>query len=158
MESGKILRLKAACEDDCILVWKWVNDPDVRAVSFCSEPIFWKHHVQWFKSKIIDPHCLLYIGINSNNVPIGQIRYDIKSNEAVVSISINHNFRNQGYGSRLIALGCKQLFHDSLITKINAYIKLNNQASIRSFCKAGFQSRRKIILQGQQAIYLVLDK
>ena len=49
---SKMLSLRQVREDDCRLLWEWANDPEVRAVSFLSEPILWDQHVQWFKSKI----------------------------------------------------------------------------------------------------------
>ena len=153
---GKILRLRLVREDDCKLLWEWVNDPEARAVSFSSAPIPWEHHVQWFKVKL---NCIFYIAINKNDVSIGQVRYDIESDEAVVSISIDRKFRNQGYGSNLIELASQKLFHDlDVITRINAYIKPGNQASIRAFVKAGFQSIGTTTVHGNQAIRLVIDR
>ncbi|MBL1198519.1 MAG: UDP-2,4-diacetamido-2,4,6-trideoxy-beta-L-altropyranose hydrolase [Nostoc sp. GBBB01] len=151
-------QLRSVRQDDCQLLWEWSNAPEVRAVSFSSKPILWEDHIQWFKSKLINPNCIFYIAINNNNIPIGQIRYDIENYEATVSISIDPKFRNQGYGSRLIKLGCKQLFSNFDITRINAYIKPNNQVSIKAFFKAGFQSMGISIIQGYQAILLIVDK
>ncbi|MHC5936951.1 UDP-2,4-diacetamido-2,4,6-trideoxy-beta-L-altropyranose hydrolase [Nostoc sp.] len=151
-------QLRSVQQNDCRLLWEWSNAPEVRAVSFSSKSILWEHHVQWFKSKLINPNCIFYIAINKNDVPIGQIRYDIKNHEATVSMSIDPKFRNQNYGSSLIKLACKQIFYDSDITRINAYIKPSNQASIRAFSKAGFQSMGINTLQGHQAILLIIDK
>ncbi|PHM11052.1 UDP-2,4-diacetamido-2,4,6-trideoxy-beta-L-altropyranose hydrolase [Nostoc sp. 'Peltigera malacea cyanobiont' DB3992] len=151
-------QLRSVQQDDCWLLWEWSNAPEVRAVSFSSKSILWENHVQWFKSKLTNPNCIFYIAINNNNVPIGQIRYDIENYEATVSMSIAPKFRNQGYGTSLIKLACKQLFSDSDITRINAYIKPNNQASIKAFYKAGFQSKVVTTLQEHQAILLIIDK
>ncbi|MEH2158828.1 UDP-2,4-diacetamido-2,4,6-trideoxy-beta-L-altropyranose hydrolase [Nostoc sp.] len=151
-------QLRSVQQDDCRLLWEWSNAPEVRAVSFSSKSILWEHHVQWFKSKLINPNCIFYIAINKNDVPIGQIRYDIESYEATVSMSIDPKFRKQDYGSSLIKLTCKQIFYYSNITRINAYIKPSNQASLRAFSKAGFQSMGITTLQGNQAILLIIDK
>ncbi|MEH1960629.1 MAG: UDP-2,4-diacetamido-2,4,6-trideoxy-beta-L-altropyranose hydrolase [Nostoc sp.] len=151
-------QLRSVQQDDCRLLWEWSNAPEVRAVSFSSKSILWEDHVQWFKSKLINPNCIFYIAINKNDVPIGQIRYDIENHEATVSMSIDPKFRNQNYGSSLIKLACKQLFSDSDITRINAYIKSSNQASVRAFSKAGFQSIGITTLQEHQAILLIIDK
>ncbi|MBD2517197.1 UDP-2,4-diacetamido-2,4,6-trideoxy-beta-L-altropyranose hydrolase [Nostoc sp. FACHB-973] len=151
-------QLRSVQQDDCRLLWEWSNAPEVRAVSFSSKSILWEHHVQWFQSKLINPNCIFYIAINKNDVPIGQIRYDIENYEATISMSIDPKFRNQNYGSSLIKLACKQLFDESDITRIQAYIKPSNQASVRAFSKAGFQSMGIITLQGHQAILLIIDK
>ncbi|MBN3905793.1 MAG: UDP-2,4-diacetamido-2,4,6-trideoxy-beta-L-altropyranose hydrolase [Nostoc sp. NMS1] len=151
-------QLRSVQQDDCRLLWEWSNAPEVRGVSFSSKSILWEDHVQWFKSKLINPNCIFYIAINKNDIPIGQIRYDIENSEAIVSMNIDPNFRNQDYGSSLIKLACKKLFSDFDVNRINAYTKPSNQASVRAFSKAGFQSMGITTLQGHQAILLIIDK
>ena len=94
---AKTLRLRQVQEKDCRLIWEWANDPDVRVVSFSPEPIPWEQHVRWFQSKINSPKCKFYIAMDGD-IPIGQVRYDIEGNEAVISISIDQRFRGKGYG------------------------------------------------------------
>jgi len=155
---SKILSLRQVREDDCRLLWEWANDPEVRAVSFLSEPILWDQHVQWFKSKINDPHSIFYIGINSEEIPIGQIRYDINGNAAVLSISVDRSFRGKGYGSMLIRFSSQKLFDVSDVNMIHAYLKQGNEASLRTFIKEGFREMGSTVIQGHQAIHLVLQK
>lgn len=152
------LKLRRGREDDCKLLWKWANEPEVRAVSFSSELIPWERHVQWFNSKLSASDCIFYIAVNNNDVPIGQVRYDIETEEAVISISIDRKFRDRGYGSSLILLASDKLFRESAVTRINAYIKLDNQASIRAFVKAGFQSMGTTTVRGISAIHLVKNR
>jgi UDP-2,4-diacetamido-2,4,6-trideoxy-beta-L-altropyranose hydrolase len=156
--ASRILRLRRASEDDCRLVWEWAKDPDVRAVSFSSEPIPWEQHIQWFKSKIDDPHCIFYIAVNSDDMPIGQARYDREGNQAIVSISIDRRFRGKGYGSRLIWLASREAFDVSGTDTIHAYVKQGNEASVRAFVKAGFKNRATTTIRGYEAIHLVLRK
>lgn len=153
---GKVLKLRSVCEDDCSLLWEWANDPEVRAVSFSSEPIPWEQHVQWFESRLRDTHCILYIAVNSDYVPIGYVRYNIESNEAVVSISIDRKFRNQGYGSTLIRLASHKLFQVSDVTRIYAYIRQGNKASLCAFVKAGFHTMGTTTVRGHEAIRLIM--
>ncbi len=134
----KMLRLRTVQENDGKLLWEWANDPQVRAASFSSDPIPWEQHVQWFNAQLNNPNCLIYIAMNSDNIPIGQIRFELEKNNAVMSISIASNYRHQGYGSELIKVGCDRLFKELKIPLIHAYIKPDNQSSIRSFLKAGF--------------------
>ena len=155
---GKALRLRQVGEDNCRLLWEWANDPDVRAVSFSSEPILWEQHAKWFKSKLNDPRCIFYIAVNSDDVPIGQIRYDTEDNKAVVSISIDRKFRGKGYGSRLIWLASRRLFDVSDVDTINAYVKQGNEASVGSFVKAGFREMGTKMMRGHQAAHLILRR
>ena len=121
MHTKGILTLRHACEDDAKMLWEWANNPEVRVVSFSSKPIPWGEHVQWLKSRLNDPNCIFYIAINSDGIPIGQVRYDIEGNEAVISISIDKKFRGEGYGSILIQLGSQKLFEISNIKEIHGY-------------------------------------
>jgi UDP-2,4-diacetamido-2,4,6-trideoxy-beta-L-altropyranose hydrolase len=150
------LRLRIMREDECDLQWQWLNDPEVRARSFSSDPIPWIKHVQWFQSKIHSPSCKLYIALNIEDIPIGSIRYELEHHEAVVSICVDRKYRGEGYGNAMISLGSYALFNSSNITRINAYIQTDNYASIRAFQKAGFHSRGNVLLaQGDHHISAV---
>jgi len=153
---GKALRLRRVGKDNCRLLWEWANDPDVRAVSFSSEPIPWEQHVKWFNSKLNDPRCIFYIAVNSDDVPVGQIRYDTEDNKAVVSISIDRKFRGKGYGSRLVWLASRRLFDVSNVDTIHAYVKQGNEASVGTFVKAGFREVETGMIHGHQAAHLML--
>lgn len=149
------IQLRSVREEDCELLWHWANDPVVRAGSFCSGSIPWADHVRWFTSKLGDPNCIFYIGLNHNNVPIGQVRYDIESDRATISIGLAASFRGQGYGKQLILLGCQNIFQISAVKTVNAYVKPSNVASIKVFLKSGFQNTGEKIVQGQQALHLI---
>ncbi len=155
---AKLLKLRRACQEDCQLLWEWSNDPEVRAVSFSSEPIPWEDHVKWFQSRLNSPHSIFYIGVDINELSIGQIRYDIKGNEAIISICIDRKYRNQGYGCNLIILGCKKMFIESSVTVIHAYIKAQNQPSIKAFRRAGFQKVEKPKSGEHQVFQLIKNK
>jgi len=157
LEGGR-LRLRPVREEDSKILWEWANDPDVRAVSFSPEPIPWEQHVKWFKSKLNDPRCIFYIAVNSDDVPMGQIRYDTEDNKAVVSISMDRKLRGKGYGSRLIGLASRRLFGVSNVDTINAYVKQGNEASVGSFVKAGFREMGTKMMHGHQAAHLILRR
>lgn len=149
------LQLRPVREEDCELIWHWTNDPLIRSVSFSSEYIPWTDHVQWFTSKLGDRNCVFYIALNPENLPIGQVRYEIRNQEATISLGLAEPFRGLGYGSRIILLSCQKLEHDSAIKKINAYVKPNNLASINVFLKSGFQNTGETIVKGQAALHLL---
>jgi UDP-2,4-diacetamido-2,4,6-trideoxy-beta-L-altropyranose hydrolase len=150
------LRLRKAREDDCRLLWEWTNDPEVRAVSFSSEPIPWETHEEWFKSRLSDQGCILYIATDSEGNPIGQIRYEFGGDEAIVSISIEKNSRGKSYGSTLLELSAHEVFGASRITTIHAYVKAKNDASIRVFEKAGYRHIGAARIKEQNAVHLIL--
>ncbi|MBE8998098.1 MULTISPECIES: UDP-2,4-diacetamido-2,4,6-trideoxy-beta-L-altropyranose hydrolase [unclassified Nostoc] len=155
---AKLLKLRLAYQEDCRLLWEWSNDPEVRAVSFSTELIPWEHHAQWFQSRLYSPTSIVYIGLDRNDVPIGQIRYELEGDKAIISISIDRKFRYQGYGIYLINLGCEKLFLDSETNVIHAYTKLDNKISIKAFLKAGFKNMGKTKLGEHEVVDLVKYK
>lgn len=153
------LRLRLVDERDCKLLWEWANDPVVRAVSFSSDPIPWEEHVGWFNARLDDPNCVFFVVLNGDGVSIGQVRYDLKGDDAVISVSIAPEFRGRDYGSRAIELASRRLFEISQdIDVIHAYIKPGNAASIRAFTKAGFQDAGTAVVNNRKAVHLILKE
>jgi UDP-2,4-diacetamido-2,4,6-trideoxy-beta-L-altropyranose hydrolase len=155
--SIKNLKLRRAVEADCKIVWEWSNEPEVRSISFSTDNIPWETHKKWFFFQITDPNCIFLIASNGDGNLIGQIRYDIRESDAVISVSIDKEYRGLGYGQEIIALGCETMFTQLPIKTINAYIKENNIRSICVFTRAGFINKGITINQGQRAIHLVLE-
>jgi RimJ/RimL family protein N-acetyltransferase len=83
------------------------------------------------------------------------VRYDITQKEATISLALAESFRGKGYGSNLILLGCKKLGQNSVIERINAYIKPDNLGSIRAFVRSGFREVGGKIVYDQQALHLI---
>ena len=150
-----MIYLRQACEDDCQLIWEWANDPDVRQLSFSSDFIPWEEHLQWFAKKLSDPNCFQFIALDSNNTPIGQIRFDIHEKNAEVAVSLDKGKRQQGYGSILIRKGVVNLIRLTQINNIHAFIRAENKASIRVFQKAGFVYQNTEIVKGNVSVLLV---
>jgi len=155
---GQIVRLRHVRESDCTLLWEWASDPEVRAASFSPNAIPWEQHVQWFNSKLTDCSCIYYIAVDREDVPVGQVRYDIDGNEAVVSISVGRKFRGKGYGSPMILLSSRKLFDVSDVSVIHAYVKGGNGASIQAFIKGEFKAIGTEEIYGYKATHLVLRK
>ena len=153
-----MIKLRAVSNKDCRLIWKWANDPDVRAESFSSETIPFNDHVKWFESKIGNPDCFLYIAEEPSQVPIGQVRFELEGHDATISISLDRKFRHKGYGSMLIALASQNIFAVSKASVIHAYIKAGNFASASAFKKAGFIFQENRVIKGQRATHLILTK
>lgn len=152
------LRLRKVEEGDCRLLWEWANDPAVRNVSFSTEPIPWEQHVQWFNSKLADIGNRHYIVLDEQGVPVGQARYELDGPNAVMSINLAPDVRGRGIGGATLALAVDELFRDSSAKLIHAYVKPDNEASVRLFMNAGFVRQATVSMQGQQAIHFVLER
>ncbi len=155
---GDFLSLRPVCADDCRQVWEWANDPEVRAVSFSTEPIPWETHVRWFAARLQAAGCHWYIAGDDQERPIGQIRYEVRDDAAVVSLSLARNARGRGYGSRLLALGTSQILNSLPVHTIHAYVKPDNVASRRAFVKAGFADAGATRVGDCDAIHFVLKR
>lgn len=155
---GRDLRLRRVQEKDCRQLWEWANDPQVRPVSFATEPISWERHLEWFNSKLRDPNAVLHLVADSSEIPAGQVRYQIDNTRAAVSISMAPQFRGKGYGEVVLKMATEDLFGTTAVKQIDAYVKPNNTASIRLFTRAGYTRGRTEMIRGQQAIHFVLEK
>jgi len=153
------LRVRAVGQEDCRLLWEWANDPAVRSASFSQAPIPWENHQAWFADKMNDPNSLMFIAEDEQGRPIGQFRLDRRSpGTGEVAISIASDARGAGYGTRLIELGVSEIFSTTGIARLLAYIRPENQASIRSFEGAGFNRQNETRVKGCSAIEYVRDR
>jgi RimJ/RimL family protein N-acetyltransferase len=152
------LRLRQIEEKDCRLLWEWANDPEVRAVSFSPKPIPWDQHLQWFHSKLADPNALLYLVTDLEDAPVGEVRYQREGTRAVVSICLGPEFRGKGYGNTILKMATEELFRSTQVKKIDAYVKPENEASLRLFTSAGFTLGATGQVGGQRAVHLVLGR
>ena len=156
--SGMGLRLRRAQPGDCELLWQWVNDREVRENSFSTDTITSETHREWFISKLADPNSVLYMALDMNNGPVGQVRYDIEGSRALISISLAARFRGKGHGSGLLALAVEELFQSTRATVIDAYVKPTNEASLRVFKRAGFRRQDGVSFAGRPAVHFTLEK
>ncbi len=152
------VELRRATEEDCLLLWQWTNDPTVRGCSFSSEPIAFAEHAAWFGRKLGDPSCILYLAASGDSVPLGQVRYDCKNENAQVSASVDRDFRRRGYGTKMILLSAETVFESTEVDTIHALVKPGNEASIRVFEKAGYRRVGTRTVRGQPALHLVLRR
>ncbi len=154
----ELFRFRQAADSDCEMLWKWANDPQVRAASFSSDPIPWEEHVTWFRGKLADPGCIFYIASDSAGAPVGQVRYDVTGEEATLSVSLDPKLRGAGHGSRVIAQASRKLFQEQKVRVIHAYVKPGNEASVRDFGSAGYVPSDAATVRGHSALHFVLRK
>ena len=155
---ARLVELRPATKADIREWWEWSNDPDVRAVSFSSDPIPWESHERWFRQRLDDPDCRLLIAGDSAGTGFAQIRFDLDGNTALISISLAPGRRGQGRGTQVIWTACDSLFRSSPIERIEALIMPDNAASIRAFEKAGFVSASETEVKQRPARRFVLER
>ena len=154
MEQTFLLRL--ATTSDCKTVWEWANDPVTRNASFSSEIIPWENHVNWFNIKLMDKNCLFYIIEDKNSTLIGQVRFQIEENHAIVSVSLAIESRGKGFASPILQISSKKVFENTAVKTIRAYIKPTNTSSIQAFVKANFISNGLVLTHNHESLEFVL--
>lgn len=140
MDNGRTiaLRFRPVMVNDVDLLFAWVNDEEVRKNSFCSEAIDSKTHQEWFKKKVSDPLCKMFIVFRGKQ-PVGQIRIDIENQELYIDISVAKENRGFGLGAKILQqLGPYLRSKGFECSPLIGVVKTQNRASQRAFKKAGF--------------------
>jgi UDP-2,4-diacetamido-2,4,6-trideoxy-beta-L-altropyranose hydrolase len=148
------LEIRPASSDDCLLLGEWANEVFTRESSFSQRFITAEEHAKWFRQKLEDPACYIFIACEPNGTPVGQIRFEIDGEAAKASVSVDKKARNRGYGRSMIRIASNQLFRASAVSVIHAFIKLSNVVSIRAFEDAGYVNCGQVIANGEEALDL----
>jgi RimJ/RimL family protein N-acetyltransferase len=144
------LFLRKVTEADIEEVFALSNEDEVRRYSLHKEKITWEEHVRWFGNVLKDRNHLFYVVTDQSQRFLGQIRYRIEENQAVVSISLAEWIRGKGLSSFLLQESMKKLYEERKdVKRIVAYVSEENAASSKLFQKSGFSlvDRQKDFLQ-----------
>lgn len=145
--------------EDAKNVFELSNDVVVRQNSINRNKIRWSAHLNWFKNKIADSLYDFFVIYNNKDEFIGQTRFEILNNYAIISISIAEKFRGKGLSSKILNNTCQRVFqnHQSL-KKILAYIRPANISSIHSFKKAGFAFLKEEKINKEEFNIFILNR
>ncbi len=142
------LWLRHATSTDSRLLWEWANDLTVRRMSFSSDLIPWESHIAWYDKKLADPQCEMYIAMNVDDKPVGQIRFDIDDEgNAEIGYSVANEHRGQGYGKALLQIGIQHIVAIPHVQAITGIVKTDNLASCYAFESSGFETKLDIQVQ-----------
>jgi RimJ/RimL family protein N-acetyltransferase len=149
-----VINIRKADISDIDTYFKWANEESVRILSFNSEKISYEEHIKWFNNQLLDENCFMFIF--SSIIDFGQVRiHKISNNDAVISISIDENFRGKGFGVQMLMMSI-ELFRKSFpLVIINAYIKVENIASKIIFEKSGFSFKEVLIDKTSKSYHLI---
>lgn len=149
------VRVRPATNEDAERLLRWANDPVVRAASFNSKPVEWEEHVAWLSRRLADPGCSLYIGIDRDDRPVGQIRFQQEGTEAEVHVSLAPEARSAGLGSGILRVGTRRVFRERSLSLVHAYVKPDNERSARAFERAGYKPADKVTRNGSDALHFI---
>jgi RimJ/RimL family protein N-acetyltransferase len=105
-----------------------------------------------------DASCFFYLASFESGKLIGQVRFDIEDQEAIVSIGLASSLRGRGLGLTVLLNATALFFENSKVKKIHAFIKPTNHASIRVFDAAGFRWLEETQCKSQTANHYILNK
>lgn len=139
---------------DCQMVWEWSNDPEVRATAFSTQPILWDDHVRWFDRVCRADDGVFFIGEDAAGQPVGQVRFVMVGDSAVITVNVAPDRRGAGMGTALIAAGSGELFAVSDAKQIQAFVKPANERSWRAFERAGYHHVGRTTYAGEEVLEL----
>lgn len=151
------LTLRPIAAEDMLAVWRLANAPSVRGSSLSSDPIPLDTHAAWFAQKLASPDTRMW-ALDFHGVLLGQIRYDrVEAGAAEISLSVAAAFRRRGLGSELLKLTRNSAADQLGVTRFRAVVRRENQASMRTFLKAGFNRVASKDVRGQACELLEQD-
>ena len=118
------------------LYWLWANDTGVRNYALKKQSIPWKNHVKWFKSKLDNKNCLLYL-ILADKKAVGQVRFEVEGDFARIDYSIAKQFRGRKLGRKVLELAIEKYKKYNSIN-IQGEVLPENIASAKIFESLGF--------------------
>lgn len=128
-------RLRLATNEDMALLFEWANDRSVRNLSFCSEPISWETHVEWFQQMMHSQDVIQFI-YECDDKLVGQVRLRIHNGAGLISYSIASEYRGNGKATQMLKLLeriVKKEYPE--LKELVAEVKEENLASRRVFEK-----------------------
>lgn len=135
---GAQVTARLAQAQDCDHIHKWRNAPAVRSVSRKTEPISLEDHRRWFEHTLRSPDCAMLVGEDPEG-PVGVVRFDIRGNEAEVSIYLAEPRLGQGLGPSLLRTAEAWLAaHQPQVDVLRAETLTGNGASRRLFEQNGY--------------------
>jgi len=147
----------SAKEADLDDLYVLANEAEARRNSLSSAEIPWKDHIAWFNEKLQSDSCIFYVIRNKLGVLVGQVRFDrILGNENgyVVSFGLAKDFRGRGLGTRLLQGAMKKLYSKAQPARVVAYIKKENEASLKCFLHVGFRLLGEMVLHDNDVYQL----
>lgn len=136
----KKIYLRPFSKDDIKRIYELSNDPLIRENSISNEKITWEAHVNWYKKKLADDNYIIFLAFDIDDRFIGQVKFEVENDKAIISISITEHFRGEGLAKELLKISVNNFFSKyPSVNLIIAYIKPSNISSIKGFKKAGFK-------------------
>jgi len=131
--------LREATAGDLDLLYEWRNDPATRRNSFDQGEVDRAGHRAWLERKLAARDRTRIWIMMSDDLPVGQVRYDRDGSAAEISVSIDSRFRGRGLGAAILRLSAPRACRDLGVVELRGLVKPTNPESMAVFEKAGFR-------------------
>ena len=129
------LKLRSVVMQDRDFLFGIANSNQVRAMSLSTNVIVYEEHCAWFDSAMKNK--FFFIG-EVGDERVGYIRFDhLDAGQYVLSIALADPWRGKKLGSKLVDLGCANVFKTGA-SKVTAFVKPENTTSRHLFDRCGF--------------------
>jgi predicted dehydrogenase/RimJ/RimL family protein N-acetyltransferase len=130
--------LRPAGIDDAARLLAWRNDAETRRWSRSCREIAPEEHASWLRHMLVDPSTRLWVAEASGS-PIGHVRVSPQANGAAeIHVVLASDARGRGLGAAVLVQASARALADSEVALLCAHVKPENQASLRTFARAGF--------------------
>jgi spore coat polysaccharide biosynthesis protein SpsF len=134
-----MLNFRYATLSDSDLYFKWTNDSLVRENSLNKEPISLENHKKWFLEKVNNPHVYMYVFINDEDVPVGQVIIEIKMNNWIIlGQSVANEHRGKKYSTEMLTKSTNDFLEKFPEQTIVSVVKASNKPSLKMSINSGF--------------------
>lgn len=136
---SRSIAIREATQADSKNLFIWRNHSSIRAVSRNADPIERPAHEAWLSAALSDPDQILLIGEYQGKA-IGVVRFDVRAEDAEVSMYLVPGRQGEGFGSELLLAAEQWLAeHRSEGLSFKAEVLDHNKSSHRLFCECGYQ-------------------
>lgn len=152
---GRRIRLRPVGPEDSRLLWGLRNEESARQASFHLDAIPFEEHERWFARKVADARFRAFVAVDPEGKDVGYVRFDLDGEEAEISVVIDRGERGKGYGLAAIRAGSERMLAEGPASRVIAFVRCDNPASLAAFERAGYRAAGKKSLQGIEGFVLV---
>ena len=152
------LHMRAAASNDAELVHRWANDPATRMASFTRRAIPLAEHLAWFARELARSDHHIYLA-ERRGEPVAFLRLEetpAHAGACTISINLAPEQRQRGLGIATLE-AATGLARGHGFSSIRALVRPDNEASRRTFARAGYKLVGETDVEGESALLFVYE-